>query len=83
MFKKISIIASLIFFLLGPSVCSQSHIEAASSNATSKKLIQTGNNNNNTSMNAYILPGTVGILFIIGISSYWLIYRRKTLKKEV
>lgn len=82
MFKKISIIASLIFFLLGPSVFSQSHIEAASSKAISKKTIQTGSNNNETSLTAYILPGTVGVLFIIGMGSYWLIYRRKTLKKE-
>lgn len=29
------------------------------------------------SFKAYIVPGSVGILIIIGLGSYWLIYRRK------
>jgi len=82
MLKKISLIASLLFFLLETNVFAQSYIETASSKDISKKTVQSVSNNEVLSSNAYILPGIVCIVFIIGIGSYWLIYRRKALKKE-
>jgi hypothetical protein len=77
MFKKISIIASLLFFLLGTNVLAKSNIETKPN-----KTITSVHIKEEAPMTAYILPGTVSILFLIGIGSYWLIYRRKTLKKE-
>ncbi|MDR7002451.1 hypothetical protein [Neobacillus niacini] len=77
MFKKISQIALLLFFLLGLNVFSQSHIEA-STHKTSEKTEQASfSQKTESELKSYIVPGTVGILIVIGIGSYWLLYRRK------
>lgn len=36
----------------------------------------------NSSLVSYILPGMIGIILIFGISGYWLVFRKKQLKKE-
>ncbi|MDQ6595986.1 hypothetical protein E2K98_17310 [Bacillus salipaludis] len=77
MFKKISQISLLLFFLLGFSVFSQSHIEA-SSHKTSEKTEQASfSQKAEPELKSYIIPGTVGVVIVLGIASYWLIYRRK------
>lgn len=62
MFKKISLIASMLFFLLGTNVFAQSTQKAATVEPSIKD---------------YVVPGAVALLFVIGCSSYWLVYRRK------
>jgi hypothetical protein len=83
MFKKISIFASLLFFLLGTNVIAQTHLDITPSKAASKQAVHsTMSGNIEPSQTIYILPGSIGILLIIGFGSYWLIYRRKTIKKK-
>ncbi|MGG1396620.1 hypothetical protein ABE288_02025 [Bacillus salipaludis] len=77
MLKKISQIALLLFLLLGFSVFSQSHIEA-SSHKTSEKTEQASfSQKTEPELKSYIIPGTVSVVIVLGIASYWLIYRRK------
>jgi hypothetical protein len=113
MFKKMSLIASLFFFLLGTNVFAQSHMEDSplkdgsvlrqSKPKISSSLVITKNeappkgsatdqsdkgrnpasshtkkaNTVNPSFKDYIVPGTVGLIIIVGFGSYWLIFRRK------
>ncbi|WP_026573164.1 hypothetical protein [Bacillus sp. UNC438CL73TsuS30] len=77
MLKKISQIALLLFFLLGFSVFSQSHLEA-SSHKTSEKTEQAPySQKTEPELKSYIIPGTVGVVIVLGIGSYWLFYRRR------
>jgi hypothetical protein len=108
MFNKISLIASLLFFLLGTNVFADSQSEV-SSPQTNPGLSQTAqivtltsdnhkivaaNIKNLTQMEHatstlnhvkddkpswknYIIPVLVGLFFIFGLGSYWLIIRRK------
>jgi hypothetical protein len=74
MFKKISLIASLLFFLLGTNVFATEQSDKGIYNASSvtKKAVA-----EEPSFKDYVVPGTVGLLLIVGFGSYWLIYRRK------
>lgn len=84
MFRKISLIASLLFFLLGTNVFANSHIESSanhSTKSTTNKMIaaegKKTTNVNQNSFNTYIVPGCVTIVLLLAFGSYWLIYRRK------
>ncbi|EKN69990.1 hypothetical protein BABA_07236 [Neobacillus bataviensis LMG 21833] len=92
MFSKIAVIASLLFFLFGTNVFAHSHLEestpingtvltesfqdmttltvATASNTKVNKAVE-------PSFKDYIVPVSVGLLFVLGFGSYWLIYRRK------
>ncbi|WP_462408739.1 hypothetical protein [Neobacillus sp. Marseille-QA0830] len=108
MFKKINIIFSMLFFLLGTNVLADSNWKSASYqsglgisefasgeaaglkeqataklNAAKEKTVaesaavnQSAENKQPAIIN-YILPVLVGIVSVIGIASYWLIFRRK------
>ncbi|OIK15875.1 hypothetical protein BIV60_07860 [Bacillus sp. MUM 116] len=77
MLKKISQIALLLFFLLGVNIFTQSHIEAATNKTLEKTQQGPTVQKEELSWKSYIVPGTVGIVIVIGIGSYWLFYRRK------
>ncbi|MFF2448422.1 hypothetical protein ACFVSW_15100 [Neobacillus sp. NPDC058068] len=74
MFKKISLIASLLFFLIGTSAFATEQSDKGINNASSitKKTVA-----EEPSFKDYVVPGTVGLLIVVGFGSYWLIYRRK------
>ena len=108
MFNKISLIASLLFFLLATNVFADSRSEV-SPPQNNPKLSQTyqivtipsdshkivaANKKNLTQMEHaastlnqekddkpswknYIIPVLVGLFFIFGLGSYWLVIRRK------
>lgn len=103
MLKKISLIASLLFFLLGTNALANSQLESyppksgevithslkfpfASKSYTSLKIIaeKTASKNqeqikkkDEPSIKDFVVPGFVGLILIIGLGYYWLIYRRK------
>ncbi|WML38414.1 hypothetical protein RCG19_14440 [Neobacillus sp. OS1-2] len=82
MFSKIAVIASLLFFLFGTNVFANSHSEESTS---INENVRTDHANVRTkktttiepSFKDYVVPVSVGLLFIIGLGSYWFIYRRK------
>jgi hypothetical protein len=112
MFKKISFITSLLFFLLGTNVLAYSNLETSTPKSgeiikqplkehklsfatklstpvliTAKETLavksEYGMEDNakltkteTPSLKAYVVPGSV-IFMIIGLGSFWLIYRRK------
>lgn len=87
MFKKISLIASLLFFLLGTNVFANSHIASSSKNETKAPqkqaeaaLLVKKTTNNQNSIAIYMVPGCITIVLVFGFGSYWLIYRRKLRK---
>lgn len=108
MFNKISLITSLLFFLLGTNVFADSRLEVSSPpnnpvlNQTSQIIALTFVNNNiipankqtktqkeqasstpkqekaiKPSFKNYVIPILVGLFFIFGLGSYWLVFRRK------
>ena len=108
MFNKISLITSLLFFLLGTNVFADSRLEATSPqnkqllSQTTQIVTFTSDHNKIVSTNKkiktqleqaslpskqvkdavpsfknYIIPILVGLFFIIGTGSYWLVFRRK------
>ncbi|MBI0578882.1 hypothetical protein IEC97_16065 [Neobacillus cucumis] len=77
MLIKISKIALLLFFLLGFNVFSQSHIEAATHKTAEKTEQASFSKKVEPELKSYIIPGTVGVVIVLGIASYWLIYRRR------
>jgi hypothetical protein len=108
MFNKISLITSLLFFLLGTNVFADSRLEVSSPpnnpviNQTSQIIALTFVNNNRVAANKktktpmeqaastpnqetadkpsfknYVIPVLVGLFFIFGLGSYWLVFRRK------
>lgn len=108
MFNKISLITSLLFFLLGTNVFADSRLEVSSPqhnqvlSQTTQSIALTWVNNKKVSANKknmthiehasstpiqekddkpsfknYVIPGLVGLFFIFGFGSYWLIYRKK------
>jgi hypothetical protein len=114
MFNKISLITSLLFFLLGTNVFADSRLKVSSPQnspvlnsqiaqmvtlTTAKNKIVSTNKMTDTQMeqssllskqvkNAkpsfknYVIPGLVGLIFIFGFGSYWLVFRRKYSKDE-
>ncbi|MFK9095126.1 hypothetical protein [Bacillus salipaludis] len=115
MFSKISLIASLLFFLFGSNIFADSNIEESApingtvltdsfhsktaftvatvtTNKANTEVSATDASKNETekaalltekaktvepSFKEYIVPVSVGLLFIIGFGSYWIIFRRK------
>ena len=108
MFNKISLIASLLFFLLGPNVFADSRSEVSSPqnnsglsqtaqiitlNSDSHKIVAANKKtttqrehaastliqekDDQPSWKNYVIPVLVGLFFIFGLGSYWLIIRRK------
>ncbi|MFZ7945830.1 MULTISPECIES: hypothetical protein [Bacillaceae] len=81
MFNKISIVASLLFFLYGTNVFATTQpeksiqknetVQAETFHDTKKTKIT------DPSFKDYVVPVSVGLLFVAGCGSYWLIYRRK------
>ncbi|ETI70612.1 hypothetical protein [Neobacillus vireti] len=74
MIKKISLIASLLFFLLGSNVFATEQLDKWTNHASS---ITKKTGAEEPSFKDYVVPGTVGLLIVVGFGSYWLIYRRK------
>jgi hypothetical protein len=108
MFNKISLITSLLFFLLGMNVFADSRLEVSTPpnnpvlSQTAQITALTSVNNKIVSANKktmtqmehtsstfklendvkpsiknYGIPVLVGLFFIFGLGSYWLVYRRK------
>lgn len=108
MFNKISLITSLLFFLLGTNVFADSlevsspQNSPVSSSQIAQMIALTTVNNKIVSTNKkadtpmeqasllskevkdskpsiknYVIPGLVGLFFIFGFGSYWLVFRRK------
>jgi biopolymer transport protein ExbD len=108
MFNKISLITSLLFFLLGTNVFADSlevsspqNSPVASSQIAQMITLTTVNNkivstnkkvdtpmeqasllskevkDSKPSFKNYVIPGLVGLFFIFGFGSYWLVFRRK------
>lgn len=113
MFNKISLIASLLLFLLGTNVFADSQSEvpspqnnpglsqttqivtlnsdrhkivAANKKATTQKEHATSTlfqeKDDQPSWKNYVIPVLVGLFFIFGFGSYWLIIRRKHIKND-
>jgi hypothetical protein len=108
MFNKISLITSMLFFLLGTNVFADSRLEVSSPQnnrllsqtvqviplTTVNHKIVSANKKTMTQMehasstpkqekdaeptfNNYVIPVLVGLFFIFGLGSYWLVFRRK------
>lgn len=92
MLNKITLFSLLLFFLFGANVFAQSHLEkSTTSPAQTEKTtkIQTASVDTKTMMKEqvtitnepsvmkYVLPAIMGLIIIIGLASYWLIFRRK------
>jgi hypothetical protein len=108
MFNKISLITSLLFFLLGTNVLANSRLELYSPQSSrllsqtaqmitlttvNNKIVSTNDKTVKTmeqssllskhikdtkpSFKNYVIPGLVGLIFIAGFGSYWLVFRRK------
>jgi hypothetical protein len=108
MFNKVSLITSLLFFLLGTYVFADSRLEVSSPQnsqllsqtakiitltTVNNKIVSTNNKTKTQMEHAslpsnqvkevkpsfknYIIPVLVGLVFIFGFGSYWLVYRRK------
>jgi hypothetical protein len=108
MFNKISLITSLLFFLLGTNVFADSRLEVSSPQnnpvlspktqivtltSDNNKIVLTNKKTKSQMEHAslpfkqvkdavptfknYIIPSLVGLLFIFGFGSYWLVFRRK------
>jgi hypothetical protein len=96
MFKKVFLVIFFLFILLGshvfapsqkfPTIDSSSMIQSfyninlvyAAEKDT--KLLQ--NKEESPSWSSYLVPGIAGIVLVGGISSYWLVFRKKQMKKE-
>jgi ABC-type multidrug transport system permease subunit len=98
MFKKVLLIFFLMFILLGNQafVPSKDHsfINGSSILKIHQKTIvfaaETGQPSARkldkaeiTSWSYYIVPGAVGVVLIFSIGSYWLVFRKRQMKKEV
>ncbi|MEH7501927.1 hypothetical protein V7152_07745 [Neobacillus drentensis] len=108
MFNKISLITSLLFFLLGTNVFADSRLEVSSPQnnpvlspktqivtltSDNNKIVLTNKKTKSQMEHAslpskqvkdavptfknYIIPSLVGLFFIFGFGSYWLVFRRK------
>ncbi|MEH7075561.1 hypothetical protein V7121_00810 [Neobacillus drentensis] len=108
MFNKISLITSLLFFLLGTNVFADTQLKVSSPQnipvlsqitqintvPSDKNKIAAANKKSKTqaeqallpskqvkeaapSFKNYFIPSLVGILFIVGFGSYWMIFRRR------
>lgn len=95
MFKKLPLLALLFLFLFGgqafanpvPSSLTidqtaakpQHTIDLAS---TETKATKQAEKTEAPPISAYILPGAVTVIFVIGLSGYWFVFRKRHLKKE-
>ncbi|CRK81934.1 hypothetical protein [Neobacillus massiliamazoniensis] len=88
MTRKISIFASLLFFLFCTNVFAHSYINSSSPSKIINKTDPITSNSNQTialttkkkadfpPFKAFVVPGAA-VLFIIGLAGYWFVYRRR------
>jgi ABC-type multidrug transport system permease subunit len=95
MFKKVLLIFSLMFILIGNQALAPSNDHSFINGSSILKIHQnnivyaaeTGQRSakkqvESTSWSYYIVPGAVGIVLLFSIVSYWLIFRKRQLKEE-
>ncbi|MDP4155676.1 MAG: hypothetical protein Q8929_08545 [Bacillota bacterium] len=96
MFKKVLLIFSLLLIFFGNQTIAPS-TDHSLINGSSLLQIQHNNiafaaengqpaskkdNTETSSLSSYIVPGAVGIVLIFSMGSYWLVFRKKEIKKE-
>ncbi|XJZ27875.1 hypothetical protein ACF5W4_03285 [Bacillota bacterium Lsc_1132] len=92
MFKKISLLTALLVLLADAQAFAQSNggISSLKTRETITSLFhkidlasqETPKQSKKTvyaSISAYILPGIVGLLFLVGFSGYWFVFRKRHL----
>jgi TRAP-type C4-dicarboxylate transport system permease small subunit len=97
MFKKVLLIISLLLILIGNQATSPSkdyslingssflkihHNNIAFAAENGQPASKEQNQAVTSSWVSYIVPVTVGIVLIFSIGSYWLVIRKKEIKKE-
>lgn len=88
MVKKIALIATLFLLLVGGQAYAQSYVSNPPLKTGFQKIDQASVTTTTAkqpkattapSIYAYILPGVVAVILIIGLSGYWLIFRKRQL----
>jgi hypothetical protein len=97
MFKKVLLIFSLLLILIGNQAIAPSNDHSLINGSTLLQIhpnniafaaenrqstAQKQDKAETSSWVSYIVPGVVGIVLIFSIGSYWLVLRKKEIKKE-